>query len=109
VPETIGAVQQVDLEIHKGAALVFDAEWWEEDGTPVPIAALNVRLVLAAQVFDIDALGYATFQGNVIHIALPSHWTETLPATSGKWRLGATDAVSLEERPLARGSVKVRQ
>jgi len=102
-------VQQVDLEIHKGTALVFDAEWWEENGTAVPIQAINARMNIGGQVYDLDALGFATFEGNVIHVALPSNWTETLPAMAGKWRLGATDAVSLEERPLARGSVKVRQ
>ena len=108
---TIGAVQEVNLELSKGAPLSFDAEWWDDaiPAAPINISAIDVRITLNGARYDLDLLGYATFSGNVVHVSLPRAWIDALPAVDGRWKLGATDAVSGEERLLARGSVKVRQ
>jgi len=108
--ETIGQVQQVNLEIYQDATLSFDIEWWEDtrNTKPIAISAVSGKLRIGDTAYDLDQLGYATFEGNKIHIALPDTFTATLPAGSGKWRIAATDAVSQDERVLARGLVKVR-
>lgn len=109
--DTIGAAQEVNLELHRGSALSFDGEWWTDEVPPtaINISAINVRINIGGVRYDLDALGFATFSGNVIHVSLPGAWVATLPATFGKWKLGATDAVSGEEKLLAMGAVQVKQ
>lgn len=109
--DVIGAVQVVNLEVNKGSALSFDMEWWDDSKPPlpIPISAINVRMTINDVRYDLDELGYATISAaNVISVALPGNWTSTLPAKDGRWRMAATDAISGEERVLARGSVRVR-
>lgn len=108
--EAIGVVQVVNLELNKGSALSFDMEWWDDAVPPnaIEVSAINVRIGLNGVRYDLDELGYATFDDNVIHVALPAEWVGTLPAADGKWKIGATDAVSGEEKLLARGNVRVR-
>lgn len=108
--ETIGAVQEANLEISQGMALSFDIEWWDDSVPPQPIVITFVRaqINIGGTKHELQELGYATFSGNVATVALPGEWTMQLPAKLGKWRIGAKDSESGELIPLVRGIVKVR-
>jgi hypothetical protein len=107
--EIVGQVQVVNLEINKGYTLSFDLEIWDNatPSQPIQLSAIDARMTLGDTVHDLDALGYATFLDNVVSVVLPSAFTATLPNRPGKWRIGATDAVSGESPLLVRGAVRV--
>ncbi len=106
----IGEVQVINLEINRGYALSFDLEWWDDSTPPmaVGIDAISVSMSLGDTRYDLVALGYATFNNNVVAVSLPGTFTDGLPSRPGKWRMGAQPDGSSDLTPLARGSVKVR-
>lgn len=109
--ETIGTVRRINLQIYQDTELSFDVEWWETINytSPINISASATLIKLDGVEYNLEDLGMATVDDNVIHVELPPEWTAALPAIGGTWSCTATDAVSGEERKLARGLVKVSE
>lgn len=112
---TIGDRDQVDLVVRKNVDIVFDLEWYDEDGvTPIPIASVRSAEITdertLAQVKDLAAYCnvLAAPVDHTISVSVPHDQANLIPrGRSLEWAIVATSAAG-EDKELAGGVVRCK-